>query len=51
MKTVLFPNEIGDKPIRYYQDSKGYIWINFDYNDDYPGGRYQSDVRESEMKV
>lgn len=51
MKTVLFPNEIVDKPIRYYQDSKGYIWINFDYNDDYPGGRYQSDVRESEMKV
>lgn len=51
MRTVLFPEEIGNRPIRYYQDSKGYIWLNFDYNDRYPGGRYQSDVRVSEMKV
>lgn len=51
MKTVLFPEEIGDRPIRYYQDPKGNIWMNFDYNDRYPGGRYQSDIRVSEMKV
>ena len=51
MKNVLFPNEIGNRPIRYYQDIKGYIWLNFDYNDKYPGGRYQSDIRVSEMKI
>jgi hypothetical protein len=51
MKTVLFPDEIRDRPIRYYQDPKGNVWLNFDYNDNYPGGRYQSDIRVSEMKV
>ena len=51
LRNVLFPNEISKRPIRYYQDAKGYIWLNFDYNDRYPGGRYQSDVRVSEMKV
>jgi hypothetical protein len=51
LKTVLFPDEIGDRPIRYYQDPKGNIWLNFDYNDMFPGGRYQSDIRVSEMKV
>ncbi|MEX2485929.1 MAG: transglutaminase domain-containing protein [Brumimicrobium sp.] len=51
IKTVLFPNEVGDNPIRYYQDSKGYVWLNFDYNDDFPGGRYQSDERVSEMEI
>ena len=51
LKSVLFPKEIKDNPIRYYHDPKGFIWLNFDYNDNYPGGRYQSDVRISEMKV
>ena len=51
MKTVLFPTEIGNRPIRYYQDAKGSVWLNFDYNDNYPGGRYQSDIRVSEMKI
>lgn len=51
MRTVLFPNEIGDKPIRYYQDINGYIWLNFDYNDNFPGGRYQSDIRDSELLI
>lgn len=51
LKNVLFAKEIKDNPIRYYHDPKGFIWLNFDYNDNYPGGRYQSDVRISEMKV
>lgn len=51
LRTVLFPDEIGNRPIRYYQDAKGFIWLNFDYNDHYPGGRYQSDVRVSELII
>lgn len=51
MKTLLFPEQIRNRPIRYYQDHKGFIWLNFDYNDPYPGGRYQSDIRISEMKI
>ena len=51
MRNVLFPNEIESRPIRYYQDPKGEIWLNFDYNDAYPGGRYQSDVRVSEIRI
>jgi hypothetical protein len=51
IKTVLFPIEAGDSPIRYFQDSKGDVWLNFDYNDDFPGGRYQSDERISQMEI
>ena len=51
MRNILFPNEIGNNPIRYYQDAKGDVWLNFDYNDNYPGGRYQSDIRVSEMRI
>lgn len=51
MRNILFPNEIGSRPIRYYQDPRGDIWLNFDYNDPYPGGRYQSDVRVSEIRI
>jgi hypothetical protein len=51
IKTVLFPIEAGNSPIRYFQDSKGDVWLNFDYNDDFPGGRYQSDERISQMEI
>lgn len=51
IKTVLFPTEAGNSPIRYYQDAKGDVWLNFDYNDDFPGGRYQSDERISQMEI
>lgn len=51
MRNILFPSEIGSRPIRYYQDPKGEIWLNFDYNDQYPGGRYQSDIRTSEIRI
>ena len=51
IKQILFPNESKNKKINYYLDVKGYIWLNFDYNDRYPGGRYQSDIRNSTIRI
>ena len=51
LKNIYFKDETLDKTINYYQDTKGFIWLNFDYNDNYPGGRYQSNVRESEILI
>ncbi len=51
IKNVFFKEETKGKTIHYYQDPKGFIWLNFDYNDSYPGNRYQSDIRESEVEV
>ena len=51
IKNIYFKAETQGKNIHYYQDTKGFIWLNFDYNDNYPGGRYQSDIRESEIEV
>ncbi len=51
LKNIYFIDETMGKNINYYQDLKGFIWLNFDYNDNYPGGLYQSDIRESEIEV
>ncbi len=51
IKNVFFVKETEGKTIHYYQDPKGLIWLNFDYNDKYPGNKYQSDVRESEIEI
>lgn len=51
IKNVYFVDEAQGKPIYYYQDDKGFIWLNFDYNDAYPGGRYQSDIRQTEVVI
>jgi hypothetical protein len=51
IKTIYFKEETVGKNINYYQDNKGFIWLNFDYNDAYPGGFYQSDIRESEIII
>ncbi|MCG8576096.1 MAG: transglutaminase family protein [Flavobacteriales bacterium] len=51
IKNIYFPEESKEKSIFYFQDSKGFIWLNFDYNDAYPGGKYQSEVRESEIII
>ncbi len=51
IKNVYFVEETIGKTIHYYQDTKGIIWLNFDYNDNYPGGKYQSEIRESEIIV
>lgn len=51
IKTVYFPEESAGKSIFYFEDKKGFIWLNFDYNDSYPGGRYQSEVRKSSVII
>lgn len=51
IKNVFFIEESRGKSIFYYEDNKGFIWLNFDYNDAYPGGKFQSNVRESEILI
>lgn len=51
IKNIYFSDESKGKPIHYFEDSKGFIWLNFDYNDKYPGGKYQSEIRESEIVI
>ncbi len=47
IKNKMYPDESKDKAIYYYVDEEGMVWLNFDYNDYYPGGPYQSMYRES----
>lgn len=49
--TQLFKREAKDKRIYYYTDKEGIVWLNFDYNDYYPGGKYQSTIRKSVLKI
>jgi hypothetical protein len=51
IKNVFFVEESMNKPVFYYRDNKGFIWLNFDYTDQYPGGKYMSEVRESEIII
>lgn len=51
IKSVYFVEESKGNAINYYLDGKGFIWLNFDYNDRYPGGKYQSEVRDSEIII
>lgn len=51
IKNELFVMESLDKPIYYYEDLEGRIWLNMDYNDYYPGGKYQSYVRKSVIDI
>ena len=51
IKNIYFQEESKGKSIFYYQDSKGLMWLNFDYNDPYPGGKYMSEIRESEILI
>ena len=51
LKNIYFEDETLNKNIHYYEDDKGFIWLNFDYNDKYPGGFYQSNIRESEIII
>ena len=37
----------GTKPINAAMRRRMSVWLNFDYNAYYPGGRYQSLIRES----
>jgi hypothetical protein len=51
IKEELFTLESKNKDIFYHQDEAGDIWLNFDYNDYYPGGKYQSAIRDSEIEI
>lgn len=51
IKNELFEEESKDKTIYYYTDKEGDVWLNFDYFDKYPGGKYPSSVRVSVLKV
>lgn len=51
IKNIYFQDESKGKSIFYYQDGKGFVWLNFDYNAPYPGGKYMSEVRESEIVI
>jgi len=51
IKNVYFADESKGKSIFYYEDNNGFIWLNFDYNDAYPGGKFQSDIRETEILI
>lgn len=51
IKSIYFIEASRNKKIHYYIDPKGFVWLNFDYNDPYPGGRYQGDVRILEINV
>lgn len=51
IKEELFPVQSKSKEIYYHKDPDGSIWLNFDYNDYYPGGRYQSAIRETVIEI
>lgn len=51
IKNELFVIESAEKPIYYYIDENDIVWLNMDYNDTYPGGRYQSKLRKSVLLV
>lgn len=51
IKSIYFVEESRNKKIHYYIDPKGFVWLNFDYNDNYPGGKYQSDTRVNEINI
>lgn len=43
IKRKLFYKEALGKNIYYHRDSDGYIWLNFDYTDRYPGAPFMED--------
>lgn len=51
IKQVLFPKENKGEDIFYHVDDYGNVWLNFDYNDYYPGGKYQSTKRIATLEI
>ena len=51
IKNKFFPKESKDKAIYYYIDKDDFVWLNFDYNEYYPGGHYQSLYRVSVLEL
>ena len=42
IKKVLFKEEARSKKINFHIDERGNIWLNLDYTDNYPGGKFMS---------
>ncbi len=40
IKKVLFPKESKGKQLNYHIDERGNVWLNLDYTDNYPGGKF-----------
>ncbi len=40
IKKVLFPKESEGKHLNYHIDERGNVWLNLDYTDKYPGGKF-----------
>lgn len=51
IKNKFYPKESKGKAIYYYIDKDDFVWLNFDYNEYYPGGHYQSLYRESVLEL
>lgn len=51
IREVLFERENKGNPIYYCEDKDGSIWLNFDYFDAYPGGKYASPAREGVLEI
>jgi hypothetical protein len=51
IREVLFELENKGKPIYYCKDEDGSVWLNFDYNDAYPGGAYVSKTRQGVLEI
>ncbi len=51
IKQVLFPKENKGEDIYFHVEENGDVWLNFDYNDYYPGGKYQSTKRIATLEI
>jgi hypothetical protein len=51
IKKVLFVEESKGKQIHYHIDERGQIWLNLDYTEYYPGGRFMSEEILGELTL
>lgn len=51
IREILFERENKGKPIFFCKDPDGSVWLNFDYNDAYPGGAYASKIRMGTLEI
>jgi hypothetical protein len=51
IKNVLFIEESKGKPIHYHLDERGQIWLNLDYTEFYPGGKFMSEEILGELTL
>lgn len=51
LKKYLYPQMDAQKNIYYFKDSNDEIWMNMDYTDNYPGGKFMSDKLLSSLEI